>query len=92
MTERMMQTRELYIDTVFMHDDNEKSIKRKLILEYSDSFPDTLYLKLISSDPSVDGCLNGFSMAQVEKLRKFLTQVHNLMKGATDGEEDKDSS
>ena len=92
MTERMMQTRELHVDTVFLHDDNENSIKRKLILEYSDSFPDKLYLKLITLDPNIDGYLNNFSINEVEKLRKFLTQIYNLMKGATDGEENQNSS
>ncbi len=85
---KMMETRQLKVDTVHLIDDAENTIKRDLILEYSKSLPNKLYLQLLSSDPNIDGFLNGFDIEEVEKLRKFLTQIHNLMKGATDGEED----
>ena len=85
---KMMETRQLKVDTVHLIDDAENTIKRDLILEYSNSLPNKLYLQLLSSDPNIDGFLNGFDIEEVEKLRKFLTQIHNLMKGAIDGEED----
>ena len=85
---KMIETRRLKVDTVHLMDDAENTIKRDLILEYSNSFPEKLYLQLLSSDPNVDGFMNGFDIEEVEKLRRYLTQVYNLMKGATNGEED----
>jgi hypothetical protein len=61
-------------------DDAENTIKRDLILEYSNSFPNKLYLQLLSSDPNIDGFMNGFDIEEVEKLRKYLTQIYNIMK------------
>ena len=89
---KMMETRRLKVDTVHLMDDADNTIKRDLILEYSNSFPEKLYLQLLSSDPNIDGWMNSFDIEEVEKLRRYLTQVYNLMKGATDGEENKDSS
>ena len=80
MTEKMMETRRLKVDVVHLMDDADNTIKRDLILEYSNSFPDKLYLQLLSSDPNIDGWMNSFSIEEVEKLRSYLTRVYNLMK------------
>lgn len=82
MTEKMMETRRLRVDVVHLMDDADNTIKRDLILEYSNSFPDKLYLQLLSSDPNIDGWMNSFSFEEVEKLRSYLTRVCNLMKDA----------
>ena len=84
MTQKMMETRRLNIDSVYIVDDSDNNIKRDLILEYSNSFPDKLYLQLLSSDPNIQGWMNSFTIEEVEKLRRYLTQVYNLMKDAPD--------
>ena len=80
MTEKMMETRRLRVDVVHLMDDADNTIKRDLILEYSNSFPEKLYLQLLSSDPNIEGWMNSFDIEEVEKLRRYLTQVYNLMK------------
>ncbi len=80
MTQKMMETRQLKVDTVHLMDDADNTIKRDLILEYSNSFPEKLYLQLLSSDPNIEGWMNSFDIEEVEKLRRYLTQVYNLMK------------
>lgn len=82
MTEKMMETRQLRVDEIYLMDDAENVIKRDLILEYSNSLPDKLYLQLLSPDPNVDGWMNNFSIEEVEKLRSYLTRIYNLMKDA----------
>lgn len=82
MTHKMMETRRLQVDVVHLMDDAENTIKRDLILEYSNSFPDKLYLQLLSPDPNIDGWMNSFSIEEVEKLRSYLTRIYNLMKDA----------
>ena len=37
---KMMETRRLRVDTVHLMDDADNTIKRDLILEYSNSFPE----------------------------------------------------
>ena len=76
----MVETRSHKIDTLHLADDAENTIQRNLILEYSNSFPNKLYLQLISPDPNVEGWMNSIDIEELEKLRKFLTQIYNLMK------------
>lgn len=83
---KMRETRRLRVDVVHLMDDADNTLKRDLILEYSNSFPEKLYLQLLSSDPNIDGWMNSFDIEEVEKLRKYLTQVYNLMKDASNEE------
>lgn len=83
---KMTETRRLRVDVVHLMDDADNTLKRDLILEYSNSFPEKLYLQLLSSDPNIDGWMNSFDIEDVEKLRKYLTQVYNLMKDASNEE------
>ena len=82
------QERTLKVGTVCLEDDAEKLVTRNLELTYSEFFPDKLTLYFLCNDPSVEGYMNNYSLEEVEKLKKFITQVYNLMKGANDGEED----
>ena len=66
MTQKMMETRRLNIDSVYLVDDSDNNIKRDLILEYSNSFPDKLYLQLLSPDPTIEGWMNSFTIEEVE--------------------------
>ena len=77
---KMIETRCLKIDSIHLLDDADNSIKRNLILEYSNSFPNKLYLQLISPDPNIEGWMNSIDIDELEKLRKFLTQIYNIMK------------
>ena len=87
MTQKMMETRRLNIDSVYLVDDSDNNIKRDLILEYSNSFPDKLYLQLLSPDPTIEGWMNSFTIEEGEKLRRYLTQVYNLMKEVPNDED-----
>lgn len=82
--EKMRQTRSLRIDKVFIDDDQEKTIERELILEYSDNIPNRLYLK-ITEPNKVGGALNSYSIYEVEKLKKYINQTYLLMKENNDG-------
>ena len=82
------QERTLKVGTVCLEDDAERTVKRNLELTYSESFPDKLTLYFLSNDPNIEGYMNNYSLEEVEKLKKFITQIYSLMKGATDGEED----
>ena len=73
------QERTLKVGTVCLEDDAERTVKRNLELTYSESFPDKLTLYFLCNDPSVDGYMNNYSLEEVEKLKKFITQVYNLM-------------
>jgi len=82
--EKMRQTRSLRIDKVFIDDDEDKTIERELILEYSDNIPNRLYLK-ITEPNKVGGALNSYSIYEVEKLKKYINQTYLLMKENNDG-------
>ena len=88
----LISERTLKVGSVSFQDDRDSIINRKIELTYSDEFPEKLYLYLLSNNPDDEGIMNGYNLEEVEKLKKFITQVYNLMKGATDGEENKDSS
>ena len=70
MTQKMMETRQLKVDTVHLMDDADNTIKRDLILEYSNSFPEKLYLQLLSSDPNIEGWMNSFDIEEVEIIKE----------------------
>lgn len=82
--QKMNATRSLRVDKVFIDDDQEKTIERELILEYSDNIPNRLYLK-ITEPNKVGGALNSYSIYEVEKLKKYINQTYLLMKENNDG-------
>ena len=82
--QKMNATRSLRVDKVFIDDDQEKTIERELILEYSDNVPNRLYLK-ITEPNKVGGALNSYSIYEVEKLKKYINQTYLLMKENRDG-------
>ena len=82
--QKMNATRSLRVDKVFIDDDQEKTIERELILEYSDNIPNRLYLK-VTEPNKVGGALNSYSIYEVEKLKKYINQTYLLMKENRDG-------
>ena len=90
MKQPMVQTRQLDAGTIPI-DFNLCEAgcgERNVIFEYSDNHPQKLFVKLISNDPDITGgSLKSYSTNEVEKLRRFITQVHNLMKGAVEDED-----
>ena len=81
------QERTLKVGTVCLEDDAERKVTRNLELTYSESFPDKLTLYFLCNDPSVEGYMNNYSIEEVEKLKKFITQVYNLMKEVPNDED-----
>ena len=76
--------RTLKVGTVAFQDDRDSIINRKIELTYSEAFPNKLYLYLLSNNPDDEGIMNGYNLEEVEKLKKFITAVYNLMKDAPD--------
>ena len=88
----LISERTLKVGSISFQDDRDTMINRKIQLTYSDDIPEKLFLYLLSNDPDYEGIMNGYNLEEVEKLKKFITQVYNLMKGANDGEENQNSS
>ena len=78
MTYKMCASQTLHIDKVYL-DDEHKLKERDLVLEYSDTHPEKLYLKIHHPDFK-KGTLHSYSMEEVEKLKKFINKVYLQMK------------
>ena len=80
----LISERTLKVGSISFQDDRDSIINRKIELTYSDEFPKKLYLYLLSNNPDDEGIMNGFNLEEVEKLKKFITAIYNLMKDAPD--------
>ena len=78
MTYKMCASQTLHIDKVYL-DDKHKLKERDMVLEYSDTHPTKLYLRIHHPDVK-KGTLHSYNMEEVEKLKKFINKVYLQMK------------
>lgn len=86
----MMQTISLNVGHVHLYDHSGDKVTHNLTIEFFEAFPNKLFIRL--EDDDTDGYHNAFSYDEVEKLKKFITKIHNLMKGDDYGEKNQNSS
>ena len=76
----LKEERTLKIGRIYIRDDNDKELSRNLEISYQESFPTQLYLYFIHDDPTHDSFSSALNYEEVQKLKSWITSIHNIMK------------
>ena len=76
----LKEERTLKMGKIYIRDDNDKELSRNLELSYHEYFPTKLYLYFIHDDPTHDSFSSALNYEEVQKLKSWITSIHNIMK------------
>ena len=85
MTYKMCASQTLHIDKVYL-DDKNKLKERDMVLEYSDTHPTKLYLRIHHPDVK-KGTLHSYNMEEVKRLKTFISRIYIKMQETRDGDD-----